>query len=198
MPMWHRHNARLAFDSGAAWRHSGTTHKMIQGYRAMTSEDHLVGRNEGLFPPVVWSTLLTAVMAGAAADVSWEVWARFITPLWVGGPLQPAALVQSVFGFQNLFWAETIHALVGIVFYPLGYLFIARPVARLVAPFLPWWVVGVGFGLGLWVFALYVMAHLIAGLPAFLDFIPLAWASCVGHMIFGTVTAAVVRWRESR
>ena len=66
------------------------------------------------------------------------------------------------------------------------------------APFLPWWIVGLGFGVGLWVFALYVMAHLIAGLPAFLGFIQLTWASLVGHMLFGLIAAAVVRWRESR
>jgi hypothetical protein len=56
--------------------------------------------------------------------------------------------------------------------------------------------VGLGFGVGLWVFALWFMAHVIVGLPAFLGFIPLAWASLAGHMIFGLVTAAVVRWRE--
>lgn len=149
-----------------------------------------------LFADFSGKTLMTAVLAGAAADIVWEVWARAITPLLVGGPLQPAALVQSVFGFQNLALAEVIHAIVGIVFYPLGYLFIARPIARLLVPFLPWWVVGIGFGLGLWVFALYVMAHLIAGLPPFLNFIPLAWASCAGHVVFGVVTAAVVQWRD--
>ncbi len=156
------------------------------------------GRAEPLFPPIVKATLVTAIMAGAAADITWEFWARFITPFLVGGPLQPAALVQSVFGFESWFWAELIHGVVGVVFYPLGYLFIARPMARVITPFLPWWVVGIGFGLGLWVFALYVMAHLIAGLPAFLGFIPLAWASCAGHALFGLVTATVVRWREMR
>jgi len=154
------------------------------------------GRDAPLFPPLVPATLLTAVLAGAAADIVWEGWARFATPLLVGGPLEPAALVQSVFGLESRTLAELIHGVVGVVFYPLGYLFVARPIARIVTPFLPWWVVGLGFGLGLWVFALYVMAHLIAGLPAFLGFIPLAWASCAGHMIFGLVTAAVVRWRE--
>lgn len=154
------------------------------------------GRSGPLLPALTPATLVTAIMAGAAADITWEVWARGVTPLLVGGPLQPAALVQSVFGFESWFWAELIHGIVGVVFYPLGYLFIARPVARVITPFLPWWVVGLGFGLGLWVFALYVMAHLIAGLPAFLGFIPLAWASCAGHMLFGLVTAAVVRWRE--
>ena len=55
-----------------------------------------------------------------------------------------------------------------------------------------------GFGVGLWVYALYVMAHLVAGLPAFLDFYPIAWASLGGHILFGLVVGAVVRWREAR
>ncbi len=151
-----------------------------------------------LLPPATLATLTTAVLAGAAADLTWEFWARAVTPLLVGGPLQPAALVQSVFGFQSLFWGEVIHAVVGVLFYPLGYLFIARPAARILTPFLPWWMVGIGFGLGLWVFALYVMAHLFAGLPPFLNFLPIAWASCAGHALFGLVTAAVVRWREAK
>ena len=52
---------------------------------------------------------------------------------------------------------------------------------------------GLGFGTGLWIFALFVMAHLIAGLPAFLGFIPLTWASLAGHLIFGVTVAYVVR-----
>lgn len=149
-----------------------------------------------LLPPLTLTTLATAILAGLGADLTWEVWARLVTPFIVGGPLEPAALVQSVFGFSNVLAAEVIHAVVGIVFYPLGYLFIARPIARVVTPFLPWWIVGLGFGAGLWVFALYVMAHLAAGLPPFLNFIPLAWASLAGHLIFGLVCALIVRVRE--
>jgi hypothetical protein len=149
-----------------------------------------------LLPPLTAATVATSLMAGVAADVTWEIWARLITPLWVGGPLEPAALVQSVFGLESRLVGELIHLVVGFVFYPIGYLYIARPIARVVTPFLPWWAVALGFGVGLWVFALYVMAHLIAGLPPFLDFIPLAWASLGGHMLFGLVVGIVVRWRE--
>jgi hypothetical protein len=155
------------------------------------------GRTATLFPPLDRRLLVTALLAGLAADLAWEVWARGITPLWVGGPLEPAALVETVFGFRNRPLAELIHLVVGVLFYPLGYLYVARPAARVLTPFLPWWAVGIGFGLGLWVFALYVMAHLIGGLPAFLGFIPLAWASCGGHVLFGVVTAWVVRRREA-
>lgn len=146
-------------------------------------------------PMLTRRLIVTALLAGLAADLTWEFWARVITPLWVGGPLQPAALIQSVFGFRNNGLAEVIHAVVGIVFYPLGYLFIARPLQRLVVPGLPVLLTGVGFGIGLWVFALYVMAHLFAGLPAFLGFITLTWASLVGHVLFGVIVALVVRAR---
>jgi len=153
-----------------------------------------------LLPALTGATLVTALMAGFAADVTWEFWARVITPTLpgVGGPLEPAALVQSVFGFQSIFWAEIIHLVVGFVFYPLGYLFIARPLQRAILPGLPWYLTAAGFGIGLFVFALYVMAHLIAGLPPFLDWIPLAWASLAGHILFGLVVGAIVKWREDR
>ncbi|WP_018700301.1 hypothetical protein [Amorphus coralli] len=162
----------------------------------MTSDSTSAYRQSSLFPPLVGATLITALVAGVAADLTWEVWARLITPLLVGGPLQPAALVQSVFGFQNWVLAEAIHAFVGVVAYPLGYLFIARPLQRAVLPGLPWWLTALAYGVGLWTFALFVMAHLIAGLPPFLGFIPLAWASLAGHLLFGLTVGLVVKLRD--
>lgn len=150
-----------------------------------------------LFPRIDGALVVTILLAGLAADLSWEIWARLVTPLLVGGPLEPAALVQSVFGFENRALAEVIHAVVGVVFYPIGYLFIARPLQRRLLPRLPLALTGAGFGVGLWIFALYVMAHLIAGLPAFLGFVPLTWASLAGHVIFGLVVAHVVAWRRA-
>lgn len=149
-----------------------------------------------VFPEIQPSLARAIVLSGVAADITWEIWARVITPIWVGGPLEPAALVQSVFGFDNLLLAEVIHAFVGIVFYPIGYLFIARPLQRLIVPKLPLLLTGIGFGVGLWIFALYVMAHLFAGLPPFLGFITLTWASLIGHMLFGTVVAFMIRLTE--
>lgn len=146
-----------------------------------------------LFPQIDAGLIRVILLAGLAADITWEIWARVITPLWVGGPLEPAGLIQSVFGFQSVFLAEVLHAIVGIVFYPIGYLFIARPLQRLILPQLPLLLTGAGFGVGLWIFALYIMAHLIAGLPPFLGFITLTWASLIGHLLFGIVVAYVVR-----
>lgn len=137
----------------------------------------------------------TVLLAGIAAEIVWEIWARLITPYIVGGPLEPAALVQDVFHLQSRLPAEVIHFLVGLIAYPLGFIFIARPIARAITPFLPWWIVALGYGVGLWVFALYVMAHFFAGQPPFLGFIPLTWASLFGHLAFSVALAAVVRSR---
>ncbi len=151
-----------------------------------------------LLPVLDGPMVVTGLLAGVAADLTWEVWARLLTPLWVGGPLEPAALVQSVFGLPSRLPAELIHLVTGVVLYPIGYLLIARPLARLIVPWAPWWLVAVGYGVGLWIFALYIMAHLVAGLPPFLGFIPLTWASLVGHLLFALALAWVVRWREVR
>ncbi|MEW5424812.1 hypothetical protein [Amorphus sp. 3PC139-8] len=151
----------------------------------------------GLFPPLTAATLITAILGGIAADLVWEIWARGITPFLVGGPLQPAALVQGVFGFSNWALAELIHAVVGIVAYPLGYLFIARPLQRTIVPGLPWWLTALGYGIGLWIFALYIMAHLFAGQPPFLGFIALTWASLAGHLLFALTLGAVVVSRRA-
>ena len=151
-----------------------------------------------LFPPLTVATLVTVLLAGAAADLTWEVWARIITPLipGVGGPLEPAALVQSVFGLQSMVVGEIIHLVVGFAFYPLGYLFIARPLQRRIIPGLPWYLTALGFGAGLFVFALYVMAHLIAGFPPFLGWVPLSFCSLAGHLLFGLIVGIVVKMRE--
>jgi hypothetical protein len=138
----------------------------------------------------------TILLSGIASEIVWEVWARLITPLWVGGPLEPAALVQSVFGLSSRFAAELIHFMVGLLAYPFGYIFIALPIARTIVPFLPWWMVALGYGVGLWVFALYIMAHLFGGQPPFLGFIPLTWASLVGHLLFSLAGASVVKARH--
>jgi len=56
-----------------------------------------------------------------------------------------------------------LHAVTGLVFYVIGYLLVARPVQKMVLPNLHWSLTAVAYGVALWVFALYVMAHLVAG-----------------------------------
>lgn len=173
------------------------------------------GGQARLWPALSGAAVLTVLLGGMAAEIVWEIWARVITPLWVGGPLEPAALIQSVFGLNDRSLpelmpfavslglsardvAEILHLIVGLIGYPIGYIFIARPLAGAILPGLPWWVVSLLYGVVLWVFALYVMAHLAAGLPPFLGFIQLTWASLVGHLLFALALGAVVRARMGR
>jgi len=60
----------------------------------------------------------------------------------------------------------------------------------------PWLASAVLYGVILWVFALYFMAHLIAGNAAFLGWTGITWVALVGHVVFAVVAAIVVRVRE--
>ena len=100
-----------------------------------------------------------------------------------------------LFGVTTTVGAYALHYLTGLLFYPLGYLFAARPVASAVAPRMPWWAVGTIYGAVIWLWAVYVMAYLVAGLPVFFGFSEFAWVALVGHLLFGWVAAAVIRLR---
>lgn len=133
-------------------------------------------------------TLRNAVIAGIAADITWEIWARAITPIFVGGPLEPAALILSVFGLSSDYrtMAEILHVLTGVLFYPLGYVLVARHVLRF-----GWLANGVLWGIALWVFALGIMAGIFGGQPFFLGFILLTWMSLIGHVLMAIVFTAL-------
>lgn len=130
-----------------------------------------------------------AVLAGLAGLLVWEPFARLVAPLWLGHPLEPTALIELSLGISGVA-AHALHYVTGLLFFPLGYLLAVRPIAARVAPGLPWPVLGLAHGAALWVFALFVMAHLVGGLPPFLGFEPVAWASLVGHLGLGLGIAA--------
>ncbi len=69
------------------------------------------------------------------------------------------------------------------------------PLKYPVAPRMPWWAVGIVYGAVAWLWAVYVMAYLVAGLPAFFGFSEFTWVALVGHLLFGWVAAAVIRLR---
>lgn len=145
--------------------------------------------------------IITVLLAGLVGTALWEVFARAITPLVIGGPLEPVGLIKSVinktFGIAQFSTAsaQQLHYFTGIIGYPLGYLLIARPMAKTLTPFLPWWVVSALYGVALWVFALYIMAHFFAGFPAFLGFGTLSWMSLAGHVLMAIGFGAIIRER---
>ncbi len=87
--------------------------------------------------------------------------------------------------------------LAGIVAYPLGWMLLAEPVRRRFAPQVPWLPAAIVYGVALWVFALYIMAHLVAGSPAFLDFTGITWVALVGNILYAVAAAAVAKSRGS-
>jgi hypothetical protein len=129
-------------------------------------------------------------IGGLAGLLVWELFANPITSWIVGGPLQPPALIISL--FQNLFgfkmsWpaAATLHYTTGILFYPLGYFFVTRVMASFGT-----WIDVVLWGVATWVIALGFFATL-AGLPFMLGFILLSWMSLVGHVIYAVVAGVI-------
>lgn len=135
--------------------------------------------------------MLMLLLAGSAATIAFELYGEVISPLLGGSRLAPVPLAGAVFkalsGFQSREAANFLHYFAGCIAYPLGFALIARPLWLKIMPALPWALVAVAFGIVQWVFALYVMAHLIAGQPPFLGFTGITWAAFWGHILYALV-----------
>ena len=147
-------------------------------------------------------TLWTLILAGALATVAFDAVGLCVSPLLGFPTLEtvklPGSVVETLTGAAHPPVAYLVHLLTGLVAFPVGWLFIARPLATRLAPGLPWPVVAMIYGGALWVFALFAMAHLVVGLPAFLGFAGVAWVALAAHVVFALILAAVVRWRHPR
>lgn len=124
---------------------------------------------------------LSVLIAGAIGLVAWEGFARLVAPMWLGFALDPTGLIEAAIGLSGL-PALLLHVVTGLVAFPAAYRLVALPIAGLLLPGLPWAVLAMGYGVALWVFAMYGMASVLGGMPAFLGFAPVAWASLVGHL----------------
>ncbi|MEM9280055.1 MAG: hypothetical protein AAGA76_15930 [Pseudomonadota bacterium] len=157
-------------------------------------------------------TIATILIAGAFATLAFDFFGQTLSPLLkgivptLGSKLAPVGLANQSLGvitglggkaISSLGLGHFAHLITGLLAYPVGYIFIARPISR-VAPVVPWWGVGIAYGIVLWVFALYVMAHLVAGNPAFLGWSGITWVALWGHIVFGLVVAAIVHWRHEK
>lgn len=140
--------------------------------------------------------------AGLAALIAFDVFGQWLSPALGFAQLAPEPLARGtlVTLFGNIPYLQTagtiVHYLTGIVAYPIGYAFIALPIARAVVPNIHWSIVAVVYGVALWVFALYGMAHLVNGLPAFLGFTGITWVALVGHVLFAVVLGALLPNRK--
>ncbi|MEP4248224.1 hypothetical protein [Tateyamaria sp.] len=134
--------------------------------------------------------------AGAFATIAFDAFGKGLAPLFGYAKLAPVGLasstLKSVFGASPKGAADLLHAITGLVFYAVGYFAIARPIQLAIMPRLPWVVTAAAYGVALWVFALYIMAHLVAGMPAFLGWTGITWVALWGHIVYALVAAAIM------
>jgi hypothetical protein len=136
--------------------------------------------------------MIRAAVIGLSGLVAWEVFARVLAPLWLRESLDPNALIEMAIGITG--WkAEAVHLLTAVVMFPLAYILVYRPIVTRVMPGMPWPVLGALYGVGLWIVAMYGVASLVAGMPPFLGFQTVAWASLVGHLALAIAIAGASR-----
>ncbi|MEO0363530.1 MAG: hypothetical protein AAF322_20575 [Pseudomonadota bacterium] len=164
------------------------------------STDAHIAHSEDL-PVVTLRTVYLFLFAGALATVAFDLFGQALSPALGFAKLAPVGLAKStlntVFGVAPKGMGELLHYATGMIAYPLGWLLVARPVSKMVTPNLHWSIVATVYGVALWVFALYVMAHLVTGAPAFLGFGGITWVALVGHVIFALIAAWVLETRKA-
>ncbi|MEM1350997.1 MAG: hypothetical protein AAGF27_01565 [Pseudomonadota bacterium] len=145
------------------------------------------------------TTALTVLTAGAFATIAFDVFGQALSPLFGYAKLAPVGLagatLKSVFGANPSGAAYLLHSVTGLLFYVIGYFAIARPLQRALLPNLHWGVTAVVYGVFLWAFALYGMAHLVAGMKPFLGFTGITWVALWGHVLYAVVAAAILENR---
>ncbi|WP_299139084.1 hypothetical protein [uncultured Tateyamaria sp.] len=146
--------------------------------------------------PITLRTVGTVLTAGAFATIAFDVFGQALSPLFGYAKLAPVGLagasIKAIFGANPSGAAYLLHALTGLVFYAVGWFAVARPLQLAVAPRLHWSLTAVAYGVALWVFALYVMAHLVTGNKPFLGFTGITWVALWGHIVYALIAAGIM------
>lgn len=144
-------------------------------------------------------TLGIVLTAGAFGTLAFDIFGQALSPLVGQARLAPTGLagasIKAIFGTAPKGAAHLLHFVTGIVFYAAGYFAIARPLQQRIMPGLPWIVTAAAYGVVLWVFALFVMAHLVAGMKPFLGWGGITWVALWGHIVYALVAAWVMEAR---
>ena len=145
------------------------------------------------------TTIGTVLTAGAFATLAFDAFGQALSPLAGYARLAPSGLagatLKAVFGSNPAGAAHLLHFVTGIVFYAVGWFAIVRPLQRAVLPKMPWVLTAVAYGIALWIFALFVMAHLVVGNKPFLGFTGITWVALWGHIVYALVAAYVMEAR---
>jgi hypothetical protein len=149
------------------------------------------------FPALNSQTLGLMFISGFFATIAFDLWGQAISPALGFANLSPHGLARSLLSTLGLpggnFAGYFVHFyLVGLVGYPIGWLFIFAPAWNRIVGSTHWFVPSAIYGFGLWVFAIGGITT-IAGLPFFLGFTGITWVALVGHVLYGIVMVAVMR-----
>ncbi len=162
----------------------------------MSTSTHMPQHDRAL-PALNVQTLGLMFISGFFATIAFDLWGQLVSPSLGFANLSPHGLAKSLLGTLGLpngdFAGYFMHFyLVGLIGYPIGWLFIFRPVWQRVAGDTGWLLPAAIYGFGLWIFAIGGIT-LIAGLPFFLNFSGIAWVALVGHVLYGIVLAATLK-----
>jgi hypothetical protein len=148
-------------------------------------------------PSISLATLGAMFVAGAFATMAFDLWGQVISPAMGFATLSPHGLAKSLFAALGLpnsdFAGYFMHFyLVGLIGYPVGWLFVFNPIWQRVIGQTHWFLPSAIYGAGLWVFAIGGITA-IAGLPFFLGFTGITWVALAGHTLYGIVLVAVLQ-----
>lgn len=148
-------------------------------------------------PPLTVATLGMMFISGVVATIAFDLWGQVISPALGFANLSPHGLAKSLLAALGLpdsdFAGYFMHFyLVGLIGYPIGWLFVFRPLWNAVIGGGNWVLPALVYGFGLWVFAIGVITA-IAGLPLFLGFTGITWVALVGHVLYGFVMVATMQ-----
>ena len=149
------------------------------------------------FPALNRQTLGLMFISGFFATIAFDLWGQAISPALGFATLSPHGLARSLLSTLGLpagnLAGYFVHFyLVGLVGYPIGWLFVFAPAWNRIVGSTHWFVPSAIYGFGLWIFAIGGITT-IAGLPFFLGFTGITWVALVGHVVYGIVMVAVMR-----
>lgn len=153
-----------------------------------------MSESESDMPPLNATTLKAILISGAVATVGFDLWGQAISPMLGFPNLAPIGLARSLLGAVGLPngapAGNLMHLfLVGLIAYPVGWLYVFRPLQERFAPTMPRLAAAAIYGAGLWVFAIGGVTA-VAGVPFFLNFTGITWVALVGHVAYAIIAAA--------
>jgi len=159
---------------------------------ALTSDRPLTAA----LPKMNFDTLGLMFISGFFATIAFDFWGQVVSPGLGFANLSPHGLAQSLLGSlglpNNAFAGYFVHFyLVGLIGYPVGWMYIFAPIWQRVIGNTHWFVPSAIYGFGLWLFAIGGITS-VAGLPFFLNFTGIVWVALVGHVLYGIVMVAVL------